>query len=261
MYFYDLLTKKIKELNSKNKKIYICNNMYYENAHLGCARTYAVSDMIKRYLSFKGYEILHIGNTPADTELINKTKKEGAVCIWINGSDCKATFDESIEKIADYWIGIGAVLVNGAEMNKDSNKFIMLTDVLREYEPNTVSMFFALEYYRSPIEYSAKQMKHAESTAKQFFDFIEKLSKRIREKEKKNIENNGLKNEIKNKIKNFYYFLDKDFNLPTALTYILSIISSIDRHLESGACDYSLLEYAKKELENIFYIIGLEYST
>ncbi|MGC9005506.1 MAG: cysteine--tRNA ligase, partial [Candidatus Micrarchaeia archaeon] len=65
MKVYNTLTKKLEEFSPlRDRKIvmYVCGLTPYDHTHLGHARTYVSFDVIKRYLLYTGYDVLHIQN-------------------------------------------------------------------------------------------------------------------------------------------------------------------------------------------------------
>lgn len=74
------LTRKIEEfkpLVDGKVTMYTCGPTVYSTPHIGNYRTFFMSDMIRRYLEFKGYEVLHLLNiTDIDDNIIRDTKKE-----------------------------------------------------------------------------------------------------------------------------------------------------------------------------------------
>ncbi len=58
-------------------KMYICGPTVYDYTHLGHARTYVAFDVIKRYLTLRGYNVFHVQNiTDIDDKIIDRAKRE-----------------------------------------------------------------------------------------------------------------------------------------------------------------------------------------
>lgn len=71
--------KEVFETLEENKvKIYSCGPTVYDYFHIGNARAFMVPDIIKRYLTYKGYDVLHVMNfTDIDDKMINRANEEG----------------------------------------------------------------------------------------------------------------------------------------------------------------------------------------
>ena len=65
-------------LEGNNVRMYVCGPTVYDYPHIGNARSFAVFDMIRRYLEYKGYRVTYITNfTDIDDKMINKSNEEG----------------------------------------------------------------------------------------------------------------------------------------------------------------------------------------
>jgi len=93
--FYNTLTNskdEFKELETGKVKIYSCGPTVYNYAHIGNWRSFVFADLLRRYLKFKGYDVLHVMNlTDVDDKTIRDSQKEGV------------TLKEFTEKYSDYF--------------------------------------------------------------------------------------------------------------------------------------------------------------
>lgn len=157
-----------------------------------------------------------------------------------------------------FWLHTGFLTVNGEKMSKSLGNFVPLKDVLKSHSPNAVRMFFAMAHYRSPIDYNPKQIKQAEATSARIMNFLDSVDEALEKKEKKETRNEPLAREVKSKFRNFHQILGMDFDLPTAMTYVFSVMKSVNSHLEGRELDYRVLASVKEEMEKVLYILGLE---
>lgn len=66
-------------IDDNNVKMYVCGMTVYSDAHIGHARTYFAFDMIRRYLEYKGYNVLYVQNvTDVEDKIIAAANKENA---------------------------------------------------------------------------------------------------------------------------------------------------------------------------------------
>lgn len=77
---YNSLSREKEEFSPAHDKkvtMYVCGMTVYSDAHIGHARTYFAFDMVRRYLEFKGYDVLYVQNvTDVDDKIINAANKE-----------------------------------------------------------------------------------------------------------------------------------------------------------------------------------------
>jgi len=77
---YNTLTKQKEEfvpLNPPIVKMYMCGPTVYDYFHIGNARSFIMSDIIRRYLEYKGYKVTFVMNiTDIDDKIIKKSIEE-----------------------------------------------------------------------------------------------------------------------------------------------------------------------------------------
>lgn len=80
MKLYNSLTRK-KEILSPHTPgkvaMYVCGPTVYDRAHLGHARAAVCFDLIRRYLTYRGFHVTYVSNiTDVDDKIINRAKQE-----------------------------------------------------------------------------------------------------------------------------------------------------------------------------------------
>jgi cysteinyl-tRNA synthetase len=78
---YNTLTHKkeiMETLEPGMVKMYVCGPTVYNKAHVGHAMSAVVFDIIKRYLTYRGYQVRHLMNfTDVDDKIINRANQMG----------------------------------------------------------------------------------------------------------------------------------------------------------------------------------------
>jgi len=65
-------------IDNDEVRLYTCGPTVWNYAHIGNLRTFAFEDMLKRYLKFKGYKVLHVMNiTDVEDKIIKGIKSSG----------------------------------------------------------------------------------------------------------------------------------------------------------------------------------------
>ena len=81
MRIYNTLNGKKEELipiEEGKVKMYVCGPTVYNLIHIGNARPMIVFDTFRRYLEYRGYEVVYVSNfTDVDDKIINKANEEG----------------------------------------------------------------------------------------------------------------------------------------------------------------------------------------
>ena len=80
---YNSLTQTIEPFETikpKRVSMYVCGPTVYGDIHLGNARPVIFFDVLKRYLSYLGYDVMFVSNiTDVDDKIIDKAKEEGVL--------------------------------------------------------------------------------------------------------------------------------------------------------------------------------------
>ena len=59
-------------------RMYVCGPTVYDNIHIGNARTFISFDMIRRYLTWRGFDVTFVQNvTDVDDKIINRANEQG----------------------------------------------------------------------------------------------------------------------------------------------------------------------------------------
>ncbi|MEM4272066.1 MAG: cysteine--tRNA ligase [Candidatus Bilamarchaeaceae archaeon] len=81
MKIYNSLSRKIEPFEPVEEGkayLYVCGLTPYDHAHLGHARTYIAMDFLKRYLIYKGFQVLHIQNiTDIEDKIFKRSRETG----------------------------------------------------------------------------------------------------------------------------------------------------------------------------------------
>ena len=92
----------------KNKvKMYSCGPTVYDYAHIGNFRTYIFSDLLRRFLEYKGFQVIQVTNlTDVDDKIIKKSQELGISLQEYTEKYSKAFFEDidklGIEKVEFY---------------------------------------------------------------------------------------------------------------------------------------------------------------
>ena len=70
--------QELKPIELGKIRMYVCGPTVYDQIHVGNGRTFLAFDVIRRYLSYKGYQVTFAQNlTDVDDKIINRAKEQG----------------------------------------------------------------------------------------------------------------------------------------------------------------------------------------
>ena len=95
---FNTLTRKkeiLKPVKDKKIGLYTCGPTVYDSAHIGNFRTYVWQDVMKRWLTYKGFKVKHVMNlTDVDDKTIKGSRKEGIRLTEYTERYAKAFFED-----------------------------------------------------------------------------------------------------------------------------------------------------------------------
>lgn len=79
--FYNTLSRTLEDFRpldpaGKQAKLYTCGPTVYNHAHIGNFRAFIFEDLLRRYLAYRGYDVLHVMNITDVEDKIIKTIRE-----------------------------------------------------------------------------------------------------------------------------------------------------------------------------------------
>ena len=143
--------------------------------------------------------------------------------------------------LANHWMHVAPLNVNGKKMSKSLGNFVTIKDVLKEYHPEVLRIFFYLTHYRKPINFNENSINDAKN-------ILDKLYESIREFDESKLEVDKLFS-VK-----FNNSLKDDFNTPKAIKVLQEINQQINRQVST---DNSDLRKLKNSLRSFANSIGL----
>jgi cysteinyl-tRNA synthetase len=164
--FYNTLTKKKEEfhpINPPDVKMYMCGPTVYDYFHIGNARSFVISDMLRRYLELKGYNVTFIMNlTDIDDKIIKKANAEGIPFTDVVEKYSKAFF-EDIDKLK----------VRKANVNPKATEHIPeIIDIIKNLQKNGYAynvdgnVFYDVSKFNGYGKLSGKKIDDLESGAR-----------------------------------------------------------------------------------------------
>ena len=143
--------------------------------------------------------------------------------------------------LANHWMHVAPLNVNGKKMSKSLGNFVTIKDVLKEYHPEVLRMFFYLTHYRKPINFNENSINDAKNILDKFYESIREFDESKLEVDK------SFSVKFNNSLKD-------DFNTPKAIKVLQEINQQINRQ---ASTDNSDLRKLKNSLRSFANSIGL----
>ncbi len=96
--FYNTLTSKVEDfrpLQDMVVRMYVCGPTVYDYCHMGHARSYIVFDVIRRFLKYRGYNVIYVQNfTDVDDKILRKAAELDVTPLEVSRRYIAAYFED-----------------------------------------------------------------------------------------------------------------------------------------------------------------------
>lgn len=147
-----------------------------------------------------------------------------------------------------YWVHTGLLTINKEKMAKSKGNFVRLAEALDKNDPEVLRMWIASTHYRKPLDYNEKGIEDARKKVAKISDVLARIKDSTRKPE-------GGDQTMTNKLfkvrDRFIAALEDDMNTPLALSHLLSIVSIVNKKIDSGKFSTIELKSAEKLIEEL----------
>ncbi|MGC8812537.1 MAG: cysteine--tRNA ligase [Candidatus Aenigmatarchaeota archaeon] len=157
-----------------------------------------------------------------------------------------------------YWLHTGFLTVEGRKMAKSLGNFVTIRDALKKYDAETLRLFFVSSHYRSPIDYSEKNLEQARTNLEKLYNTLQNLQE-AKKRKKLTKHEKEFKKFVKECKRKFEAFMDDDFNTPKAISCLYELSTKTNSLLEkqNGEINKKLSEVIIKNFKELGYIFGI----
>ncbi len=157
-----------------------------------------------------------------------------------------------IKPAVKIWIHAGLLNIDGEKMSKSKNNLVKIKDSIDKEGIRVLKMFLSSSHYRSPLDYSDKNITQARSRIEKIDNFQRRLKK---------VEEEATEFPLDEFIEDFWNNLKDDFNTPKAFSCLFGLITevnkSLDNHTLSKVDAQRLLDFLN-QIDSIFNILSKE---
>ncbi|MGQ9469610.1 MAG: cysteine--tRNA ligase [Nitrososphaerales archaeon] len=161
-----------------------------------------------------------------------------------------------------YWLHTGFLKVKGKKMAKSLGNFITIRDALKDYDAETLRLFFSSTHYRSPIDFDEKGLDQAKRTLESLYITLDNIRRAEKSLTKFTEDERALERKMEENKRKFGDAMDDDFNTPLALSYLYDLAKEVNKLLnEQKSINERLADkliITFKELGGIFGILQRE---
>jgi len=169
-----------------------------------------------------------------------------------------------------YWIHNGFVNINKEKMSKSLGNILTIKEILKDWHPEVLRLFFLSHHYRSPVDYSDDSFTEAKSGLDRFYTTLKSMKDELaRVPSPLTGEGKGggasvteARQAIESFQSRFEEAMDDDFNTAQALGYFYDLQTQLNSLLSLSKGNpteeiASLLEKGLKYFSNMGWVFGL----
>ena len=150
------------------------------------------------------------------------------------------------EKFANVWMHNGFVRIDDEKMSKSLGNFFTIRDVTEKYDPEVLRYFILTSHYRSPLNYSDKQLDNAKAALTTLYTALR-----------------GIKIESINERDTEYHqrvrkAMDDDFNTAEVLPVLFDLAKEVNRYKEKDNVKAVHFACLLSELASMIGLLGQE---
>jgi cysteinyl-tRNA synthetase len=135
-----------------------------------------------------------------------------------------------------YWIHNGFVNINKEKMSKSLGNILTIKEILKDWHPEVLRLFFLSHHYRSPVDYSEESFYEAKSGLDRFYSTLnairEELKKPLSQKKLDSPVIENCRQAIESFQVRFEEAMDDDFNAAEALGYFYDLQRNLNSILD-----------------------------
>jgi cysteinyl-tRNA synthetase len=165
-----------------------------------------------------------------------------------------------------YWIHNGFVNINKEKMSKSLGNILTIKEILKDWHPEVLRLFFLSHHYRSPVDYSEESFNDAKSGLDRFYSTLNAIQEELTKPPSQKKLDSPLIENCRQAIESFQVrfeeAMDDDFNAAEALGYFYDLQRNLNSILDisKGRPTQEIVSMMKQGLDHfskIGWVLGI----
>ncbi|MFC4765970.1 cysteine--tRNA ligase [Effusibacillus consociatus] len=156
---------------------------------------------------------------------------------------------------ARYWMHNGYININNEKMSKSLGNFVLVHDLVQQYEPRVIRFFLLSAHYRNPINFSNDLIEQAAIGLERIDTAISNLNHWLTAAEKG--DSDSKEHNPASLLAKFIEAMNDDFNTADAIAAVFELVREANSHLHSGNPDSTTVEMYRDALVELSDVLGL----
>lgn len=165
------------------------------------------------------------------------------------------------KQMANYWIHNGYINIDNEKMSKSLGNFILVHDIVKEFDPEVVRFFIVNAHYRSPINFSDEQLSSAQSSLERIKTTYQNVKLRAEETADLGVKKDKWLKLIEEHRIRFVQEMDDDFNSASAAAVIFDLVRQANIYLTENQTNKEVLDAFLKQFDDMGFVLGMNLAT
>ncbi len=155
--------------------------------------------------------------------------------------------------LARYWMHNGMLQVRDEKMSKSLGNFFRVSEILKEYDAQTIRFYLLNTHYRGPLVYTDGSLDETKASLRRLWNAYRSLQSYLRSPAGAD-DASGI---IENASQTFHEHMDDDFNTRGAISALFDLTREMNRMMASGELSAKGAETALELLESTDAVLGI----
>jgi len=156
------------------------------------------------------------------------------------------------KKFVNYWLHAAFLTVRGERMGKSKGNFILVRDLLKDYDPMLIRLFLVNSHYRKSVDFNEETLKQTQVMLERLRTVIASLANA------QGGEKTNLKAEIEKVQEEFINAMDDDLNTVSAIQAVMQFIRKANNSLDNKK---EILDEARAKIIELMGVLGVKLET
>jgi cysteinyl-tRNA synthetase len=158
---------------------------------------------------------------------------------------------------ANYWMHNGYINIDNEKMSKSLGNFVLVHDIIKQYNPQVLRFFMLSVHYRNPINYSEELLESTKAAFERLTTSYQNLKHRREASTDLTHDNKEWLDKITALREQFIEAMDDDFNTALAISVLFDLAKLANYYLLEKNTAVEVIDAFTKEFDELFHVLGL----
>ena len=159
---------------------------------------------------------------------------------------------------ANYWIHNGYIQIDNEKMSKSLGNFILVKDIVDQFDANVIRFYMLSVHYRNPINFNKGLIEEAENSFGRLKTAYQNLNYRREASTNLSEDNTHWFESIENQRNQFKQEMNDDFNTANAISVLFELAKEANIYLNEKQTDTSVIDAFIQLFDEITGVLGLQ---